>query len=219
MKALMTCTVLLLGCMAGGAAGQEPDRKLLLDPAHTAWRERAPDVYRARFETSKGDFVVEVRREWAPRGADRFYNLIRHGFYDDQRFFRVLAGYIVQWGISGDPAVSAAWKGHTFPDDSLRLSNTRGTIGFSSLTQPNTRLTQVYVNYGNNSRNDTTGVVPFGRVVEGMEVLDSLYSDYGSNSGGGMRQGQQELLLTGGNAYIDREYPRLDRLQRARILR
>jgi peptidyl-prolyl cis-trans isomerase A (cyclophilin A) len=208
-----------IGVAAGSLTAQEPDRGLLLEPTNPVWSQRAPDVYRARFETSKGNFVVEVRREWAPLGADRFYNLVRHGFYDDQRFFRILANYIAQWGISGDPAVTAAWQGRTFPDDSLRLSNTRGTIGFSSLTSPNTRLTQVYVNYTDNSRNDTTGVVPFGRIVQGMEVLDSLYSGYGSNSGGGMRQGQQEALLTGGNAYVDREYPRLDRLLRARITR
>jgi homoserine O-acetyltransferase len=204
--------------MAATGVAAQPNRELLLNPAHASWSERAPDVYRARFETNKGNFVVEVERAWAPLGADRFYNLVRFGFYDDQRIFRVLANYIVQWGLSGDPAITAAWKGRTFPDDPPKESNVRGTIGFSSLVPKDTRLTQVYVNYRDNSRNDTTGVVPFGRIIQGMEVLDSLYSGYGSRSGGGMRQGEQDSLLIQGNAYLDRAFPLLDRLIRARII-
>jgi homoserine O-acetyltransferase len=158
-----------------------------------------------------------VTRAWGPLGADRFYNLARLGFYDDTRFHRVNANYIVQFGLSGDPAVTAAWRGHTLPDDPPRSTNQRGTFAFAQMG-PNTRLTQIYVNLGDNSRNDVEPFTILGTVVEGMDVLDSLYTGYGENSGSGMRQGRQGPIETGGNAYLDREFPLLDRIVRVCII-
>jgi len=172
------------------------------------------DVYRVRIDTTQGPFVVEVHRAWAPRGADRFRELVRARFFDDSRFFRVRRGFIAQFGIAGDPAENARWK--PFGDDPVKQSNVRGTIAFA-MTGPDTRLTQVYINLGDNARLDKDGFAPFGRVVEGMAVVDRLHSGYGEESGGGMRGGKQEPLLRGGNAYLDRAYPKLDRLIRASV--
>ena len=191
---------------------------LLLNPADPRWTERAPDLFRARFETSRGPFVIEVHRDWAPLGADRFHNLVRHGFYDGERFTRVLAGYIVQWGLHGDPRVSAAWKDVTISDDPVVQGNTRGTIGFA-MRRPDDRSTQVYINLDDNSRNDAQGFATFGRVIEGMEVVDSLYSGYGEEAGGGMRAGRQGPVEEGGNAYLAERYPLLDYIISARIER
>jgi cyclophilin family peptidyl-prolyl cis-trans isomerase len=208
-------SLLLLAYAAGlaqGAAAQTSD--LLLDPENEAWRETAPDSFRVRFETSRGDVVVEVHRAWAPHGADRFYNLVRHGFYDDQRFFRVVEGFIAQFGLSGSPAVTAVWSERTIPDDPVRQSNLRGYLAYA-MTGPDTRTTQVYVNYGDNSRLDEQGFAPFGRVVEGMEAVDHLYAGYGENAGGGLRRGDQSRIRAEGNAHLDREFPALDRIVRA----
>ena len=175
---------------------------------------RAPDVYRVQIDTTKGAFVVEVQRKWAPRGADRFYELVRSGFFDDSRFFRVRSGFIAQFGIAGEPVVNARWK--PIADDPVRQSNTRGTIAFA-MTGPDTRLTQVYINLADNARLDADGFAPFGRVVSGMDVVDRLYDGYGEESGGGMRGGKQAPLLRGGNEYLDANYPKLDRIVRARL--
>ena len=181
------------------------------------WSEAAPDTFLARFETSAGDFVIEVVRAWAPIGADRFHNLIRHGYYDDSRFHRTVPDFIVQWGLAGDPEVTAAWIGATIPDDdAVVASNVRGTIAFA-FTEPHTRTTQVYINLVDNSRLDAQGFPPFGRVVEGMEVVDRIYPGYGENSGGGLRRGDQSAIVAGGNDYLDREFPMLDRLVRATV--
>ena len=199
----------------------------LLDPAriqdqtfdqqYEIWSRRAPVVFRVRFETSQGDFVVEARREWAPQGVDRFFNLAASRFFDDSRFFRVVAGFIAQFGIPGDPAVKAKWKQRTMPDDPVRQSNTRGTISYA-MTGPGTRSSQLFINLADNSRLDAQGFAPIGRVTSGMEVVDRLYSGYGEAAGGGMRGGKQEKILAGGNAWLDAKFPRLGRLVRARIL-
>lgn len=191
---------------------------ILLDPSDPEWTRRSPPVWRARFETSEGDFVVEVTREHAPIGADRFYNLVRLGYYDDTRFHRVSEGYIVQFGIHGDPAVNAAWSDRQLPDDPPRGSNVRGTLAFAADAAPDTRNTQIYINLGDNTRNDDEGFAIFGRVVEGMDVLDRLHAGYGETSGSGIRQGRQGPLLKGGNAYMDRRFPQLDRIIRARLI-
>ena len=218
-RAAAALAVLWLAAACASAPASSPgrDRAILLDPMHSEWTRPAPPVSRMRFETSKGNFVLELRREWAPLGVDRFYNLARLGFYDDARFHRVSPNYIVQFGLSGDPAVTAAWRGHTLPDDAPRSDNRRGTFAFAQMG-PSTRLTQVYINLGDNSRNDVEPFSMLGTVVEGMDVVDRLYSGYGEDSGSGMRQGRQGPIEVGGNAYLDAEFPLLDRIVRVCII-
>jgi homoserine O-acetyltransferase len=188
-------------------------RSLLLDPANPEWRKPAPPVSNLRFETSKGAFVLRLVREWGPIGVDRLYNLARLGYYEDTRFHRVDKNYIVQFGLHGDPAVNAAWKNQYLQDDPPRSTNTRGTFALA-MKAPNTRNTQIYINLGDNSRNNGEPFTVLGTVIEGMDVVDSLYSGYGETSGAGMRQGRQGPLEAGGNAYMDREFPLLDRILR-----
>lgn len=193
-------------------------RDPLHDPNAAFWSEQAPATFRAKFETSKGAFVVEVVRALSPHGADRFYNLIRAGYYDDSRFSRVVPGFIAQFGLARDSALNAIWYSRAFPDDSVRASNVRGAFGFA-MTGPNARTTQIYINLVDNTRLDPQGFSPLGRVVEGMAVVDSLYGGYGETSGGGVRAGKQGPLRDGGNAYVDREYPKLDRLISAAVIK
>jgi len=194
------------------------NKKVLLNPKHNVWSERAPDVFKVRFETTKGLFIIQLHRDWAPRGVDRFYNLVRTGFFDDSRFFRVRPGFIAQFGIPGDPKIAAVWRERTLPDDPVRQSNNRGTIAYA-MTGPNTRTTQLYINISENSRLDADGFSPIGRVVEGMDIVDQLYSGYGEDAGGGMRGGKQGKIFEGGNTYLDREFPKLDKLVRARVVK
>lgn len=177
--------------------------------------EKAPAVYKAKFDTSKGTFVIEVHRDWAPNGADRFYNLVKNGFYNDARFFRVISGFMVQFGISGNPDVSAVWRDATIPDDPVKQSNTRGMVSFAT-AGPDTRTTQVFINFGDNSSLDGQGFAPFGQVVSGMDVVDSIYSGYGEGAprGQGPDQGR---VQTEGNAYLVEEFPRLDYIKKATI--
>ena len=193
-------------------------RGLLLDPQNPEWRRPSPAAWYARFETTKGDFVVECDRAHAPNGSDRFYNLIRLGYYNDVRFHRVDAAYIAQWGLSGDPAVNQAWLHAQFKDDPKYGSNVRGSFAFARDTAPGTSNTQVYVNLRDNTRNDKDPFAIFGRVMRGMDVLDSLYAGYGERSGSGVRQRRQGEIIAGGNAYLDREFPLLDHLIRAEIV-
>lgn len=188
-------------------------RAALTEPDAPSWRAQAPDTFVARFVTTKGEFRVQVVRAWAPLGADRFYNLARHGFFDDSRFFRVIEDFIAQFGIPGDPTLTAAWQGRTLMDDPVVASNERGTLAFA-FTEPDTRHTQIYINLVDNTQLDSTGFAPFGRVIAGMEVVDALYSGYGEKAGGGMRRGDQKRMLTEGNAHLDRDFPELDRLVR-----
>jgi peptidyl-prolyl cis-trans isomerase A (cyclophilin A) len=178
----------------------------------------APNVYRVKIETTKGPFVIEAHRDWAPHAADRFYELVKTGYYDDSRFFRVVAGKWAQFGIHQDPKIAQKWRKNTIPDDKVTQHNLRGFIGFAN-TGSATRSTQVYINLGDNSRLDAEpGFAPFGRIVEGMDVVERLYSEYGENSGGGMRAGHQDQMFSEGNAYLDREFPKLDHLIRARVI-
>jgi homoserine O-acetyltransferase len=179
--------------------------------------EPAATITRVRIETSKGAFVLEVNREWAPRGADRFLELVRTKFFDDSRFFRVREKYIAQFGIAGDPAVTRKWDGKYFPDDSVRTGNVRGTFAFA-MTGPNLRNTQIYINLVDNPQLDAQGFSPVGRVVEGMDVVDRIYSGYGEDAGGGLRAGKQQKMLELGNKHLDAEFPKLDRLRTAKIL-
>jgi homoserine O-acetyltransferase len=180
------------------------------------WHHKTPAVFRVKFETTAGSFVIEAHRDWSPHGADRFYELVRTKYYDDSRFFRVVPGRWVQFGINGNPTIAQQQRRITIPDDPLKQHNTAGYVAFSN-TGPDTRSTQVYINLGDNTaRNDIeAGFAPFGQVVEGMDVVQKLYGGYGEHSGGGMRAGHQDPMFEGGNAWLDREYPKLDKLIRA----
>lgn len=180
--------------------------------------QATPATYRVLFSTSKGDFTVEVTRDWAPNGAARFHELVQSGFYDGVRFFRVLRTprpFMAQFGISGDPAASAKWRDANIPDDPVKESNTRGRITFAT-AGPNTRTTQMFINYGDNSPLDAQGFSPIGQVVSGMEVVDQLYADYGEGAPTGQGP-DQERIEKEGNAYIEKEFPNLDYVKTARI--
>jgi homoserine O-acetyltransferase len=189
----------------------------LRDPKNPLWSKLAPAVYRVRIDTSKGSVMLEVTRALAPRGADRFYHLVETGFYDDSRFFRVIAGRFAQFGIPGNPAIAGIWRSQSFPDDPVRASNTRGTFAYA-MTGPDARTTQIYINTSDQLQQDAQGFAPFGKVIEGMDIVDKLYNGYGETSGSGMRAGKQGKLFEEGNAYLDREFPLLDKLIRARII-
>ncbi len=177
--------------------------------------ERAPDAFKVRFQTTKGDFVVQVHRDWAPNGADRLYNLVKIGFFDDVAFFRAIDGFMVQFGISGYPEVSAAWRKARIEDDPVTQSNRRGRLTFAT-AGPNTRTTQLFINYKDNAMLDSQGFAPVGEVVEGMEVVDSLYKGYGEGQprGRGPHQGHLQMR---GNAYLEAEFPKLDYIRKATI--
>jgi cyclophilin family peptidyl-prolyl cis-trans isomerase len=217
--AAMAIVALSVACRSPRTAAnaQRATAAVLLHPEHPEWTRPAPAVSHLRFETTKGTFVLELVRANGPIGADRLYNLVRLGYYDDTRFHRVRSGYIVQWGLHGDSAVNAAWKGRYLADDPPRSRNARGAYAFSyeGPGRPNTRNTQIYVNLADNPRNDAEPFTVLGTVVEGMAVLDSLYGGYGEESGSGVRQGRQGPLERGGNAYMDRQFPKLDRILRA----
>jgi peptidyl-prolyl cis-trans isomerase A (cyclophilin A) len=189
-------------------------RPAILDPARAT--DQAPDRFRVRFETTKGAFVVEATRAWAPRGVDRFYNLVRVGYYDDVAFFRVIEGFMVQFGINGDPEVNAAWREARIPDDPVTQSNRRGTVTYA-MAGPDTRTTQLFINFKDNAGLDGQGFAPFGRVVEGMSVVDSLYSGYGEGAPNGMGPDQGRTQYEG-NAYLRRSFPGLDYVKTARVV-
>jgi peptidyl-prolyl cis-trans isomerase A (cyclophilin A) len=186
----------------------------LLRPA--LLKEKAPETYQAKFTTTRGDFTITVNRAWAPLGADRFYNLLKHHYYDDASFFRVLPGFVVQFGISAYPAVSAAWKKTEIKDDPVSKSNLRGYIVFAT-AGPNTRTTQVFINLVDNKRLDSMGFAAFGQVTEGMNVVEMMYEGYGEGApeGGGPDQGKIEAQ---GKPYLDKGWPKLDYIKTATII-
>jgi peptidyl-prolyl cis-trans isomerase A (cyclophilin A) len=177
--------------------------------------EQAPGTYRVRFETSKGDFAIEVNRDWAPLGADRFHELVQGGFFDGARFFRVLPGFVVQFGLPADPAVARQWSSARLPDDPVRQSNKRGAVTFAT-AGPNTRTTQVFINLADNRNLDGMGFAPFGTVVEGMEVVEQFYSGYGEGAPHG-RGPEQHRISTEGNTYLEKQFPKLDHVKKASI--
>jgi peptidyl-prolyl cis-trans isomerase A (cyclophilin A) len=189
----------------------------LLDPSKAS--ATAPAVFKAKFNTTRGDFVIEVHRDWSPKGADRFYNLVNMGFFDDTRFFRAIDGFMVQFGLSGDPAVNAKWQNANIEDDPGGVqSNKRGFVSFAT-RGPNTRTTQIFINYSDgNARLDAMHFTPFGQVVQGMDVVDSLYKGYGEGApmGQGPNQGQ---IQSQGNAYLDSQFPKLDAVKHAEIVK
>jgi len=176
-----------------------------------ALKEQAPANYKVKFDTSAGVFVVQVHRDWAPLGADRFYNLVRSGYYDDVRFFRVIDNFMVQFGIHGTPAVSAIWRNQQIKDDVVKQSNKRGYITFAT-AGPNTRTTQVFINFRDNTNLDKQGFAPFGEVVEGMSVVDKINSQYA-----GKPQEQFVRIQNEGNAFLNKEFPKLDYIKKATI--
>jgi len=202
---------------ASQAPAPEARSRALQDPHDSLWSQPAPGIYRVRMETTKGVILLDVTRALAPRGADRFYHLVQVGFYDDSRFFRVISGRFAQFGIAGDPTIAKIWQIERFLDDPVKDSNVRGTFAFA-MTGPDTRTTQIYINTGDQSRLDAMGFAPFGKVAEGMSVIDKLYAGYGETSGGGMRAGHQGKLFEEGKAYLDHEFPLLDKLVRAQII-
>jgi peptidyl-prolyl cis-trans isomerase A (cyclophilin A) len=184
------------------------------DPAKLT--EKAPEKFRVQFDTTKGKFTVEVSRALSPNGADRFYNLARSGYFKDIAFFRVISGFMVQFGIHGDPAISAKWRETSIKDDPVTGSNTRGTITFAT-AGPNTRTTQLFINFADNTRLDSMGFSPFGKVVEGMDVVDKINAEYGEGApqGRGPNQGRVQAE---GNAYLKKDFPNLDYIKSATIV-
>jgi peptidyl-prolyl cis-trans isomerase A (cyclophilin A) len=212
-RSIVTATTLAMAGLAANAAtvtarAQATPNKLL-NPSQLT--EKSPDTYKARFETSKGAFVIEVHRDWAPLGADRFYNLVKNGYYDDVRFFRVLPNFMVQFGINGSPGVQTVWSEANIKDDPTKQSNLRGYVTFAKTSQPNSRSTQVFVNFKDNSFLDNQGFAPFGRVTEGMDVVDKITAEYGEKP-------DQGRMQTRGNAYLNSEFPKLDFVKKATIV-
>ena len=208
--AVLTLTMTLVAPLRTHAQG-----KAAPDPAKAT--EKAPAVFKVKMSTTKGDFVIEVHRDWAPNGADRFYNLVKQGYFNDIAFFRVVKGFMVQFGIHGDPTVSRAWRTATIQDDPTgKQSNTKGMVTFA-MAGPNTRTTQIFINYADNSRLDSMGFPPFGKVVEGMKVVDAIEGVYGEGApqGNGPNQGKIQME---GNAYLKSSFPKLDYLKKATLL-
>ncbi len=212
---LLALLCLLLSVSACGDNG-EAAGQIDLTMVSTNLQGTAPDVFRARFETSKGDFVVEVTRAWSPAGADQFYNLVRHGYLDGVRFFRVIEGFMAQFGINGNPELAALLGESKILDDPVVESNTRGKMSFAKTSQPNSRSTQIFINLVPNTNLDALGFSPFGEIVEGMEVVDQLYSGYGEGAPEGMGPNQGRAQAEG-NAYLNAEFPNLDYVVRASI--
>ena len=208
---MTTAFALLLSlCLASLPAQAQGN---LSNPA--ALNEQAPANYKVRFDTSKGAFVIEVRRDVAPNGADRFYNLVKNGFYDNARFFRVINGFMVQFGINGDPAIMSKWREARIKDDPVKTSNQRGFVTFAT-AGPDSRTTQVFINFGNNDRLDSRGFAPFGRVISGMDVADKLHSEYGEGAPNGNGPDQSRVQMEG-NAYLNKSFPKLDFVKKATI--
>jgi peptidyl-prolyl cis-trans isomerase A (cyclophilin A) len=217
LAALSVCASLALftAAQAEDKPAEKPDAAKpaagFADPSKLT--EKAPDTFKAKFETTKGAFTVEVTRSLAPNGADRFYNLVKSGYFKDIEFFRVIPGFMAQFGVHGDPAVSAAWRPARIPDDAVKGSNARGAITFAT-AGPGTRTTQLFINLVDNSRLDGMGFSPFGKVIEGMDVVDKLNGEYGEGAprGAGPNQGR---IQAEGNAYLKKEFPNLDSIKSA----
>lgn len=197
--------------LAPVAAAQEPS---LSNPASLT--ETAPEIYYVKLDTTKGAVIIEVHRAWAPNGADRFYNLVKYGFYDDARFFRVLPGFVAQFGLSGDAKLNALWGSARIADDPVKEANRRGTVTFA-MAGPNTRTTQVFINIGSNTALDGKGFAPFGKVISGMKTVDMFYDKYGEGAPKGLGP-DQGRIRTEGTAYLLTDFPALDYIKKATIV-
>lgn len=219
--ALVLCTVPIVAACGpageGDGAAAEEEAAGIPGPSAPEMNRTAPSTFDVRFETSEGDFLVRVRREWAPHGADRFFNLVRAGFFDEARFFRVLEGFVAQFGIPADPGVAAEWRDATLPPDPVRESNTRGRLTYAMGRSPDTRSTQLFINYGDNSRLDDMGFAPIGEVVEGMEVVDRLHAGYGEGAPRGAGPDQAQIQQRG-NEYLEEKFPELDYIESAEVV-
>jgi len=208
-KAVILCVLcsLGLGIFAGGD-----------DPLHNpaVANEKAPENFNVVFDTTKGAFTLEIHREWAPIGVDRFYNLVKIGFFEDVAFFRVMGGFMAQFGYHGDPKVIDVWKDAQIEDDPVVKSNKRKYISFAT-SGPNSRTTNLFINFANNSNLDGMGFAPIGKVIEGMDVVDSLYDGYGEGAPRGMGPGQGKIR-TQGNSYLKASFPKLDYIKTAKIV-
>lgn len=213
MKMFRTLFVLvaILALSVSVAVAQPAAKASLTNPA--AFKEQAPAVFKANFETDIGSFVIEVHRDWSPNGADRFYNLVKSGYLDGVKFFRVMPGFMVQFGMHGDPAVQAAWSSARIQDDPVKESNSRGYVTFAKPNAPNARSTQIFINFADNAGLDAQGFSPFGKVVTGMAVVDKINAKYGAAPGN-----DQGNIASGGNAYLDKTYPGLTFIKKATIV-
>jgi peptidyl-prolyl cis-trans isomerase A (cyclophilin A) len=208
LKTLGTAVAVAVAVAAGSAALAAPE-KLNVPAKLTA---KAPETFTARFDTTQGTFLIEVHRAWSPNGADRFYNLVKNGYYDGVKFFRVVPGFVVQWGISGDPSIATTWLKATIPDDPVKESNKRAFVTFAKSGSPNSRSVQLFINLVDNDRLDKMGFAPFGKVTDGMDVVDKLY--------GGYAEGLTKLqgrIAEEGNAFLEKNYPDLDSIKKASI--
>ena len=204
MTRVMTALALTAGLLSPVVAAAQPSLK---NPASLT--EKAPDTYKVRLDTTAGPVVIQVTRAWAPLGADRFYNLVKNGFYDGVRFFRVIPGFMAQGGMNGDPAIQKIWGRNNINDDPVKQSNTRGFVTFAKTAAPNSRSTQIFINYGNNASLDAQGFAPFGQVITGMEVVDK-FEAYKNVP-------DQGMITAEGNAYLQRDYPKLTVIKKATI--
>jgi len=215
--AAITFSVLGASCQSDSGGSGGAASSALTKPDKTALASPAPDSFKVAFETSKGNFTVMAHRNWAPHGVDRFYHLVQLGYFDDARFFRVLRGFMAQFGMNGNPRVTATWEPLTIPDDSVKQSNVRGMVTFAAGSAPDTRSTQLFINYADNRNLDGMRFAPIGQVVDGMSVVDSLYADYGEGAPDGSGP-SQERLASEGNAYLTKNFPKLDFIKTARIV-
>ena len=208
--ALAAVVTAAVGVVAQTAA----PRKSLMNPA--AFKETAPETYNVKFDTSAGEFVIKVTRAWAPNGADRFYNLVKNGFYDEARFFRAVPNFMVQFGINGNPTVAKIWQTARIPPDKVTQSNKKGFITFAMGATPDTRTTQVFINFRNNTNLDGMGFAPFGEVVSGIENVDKIYTGYGEAAPRGSGPPQARVVAEG-NAYLTKSFPKMDFIRKATI--
>jgi peptidyl-prolyl cis-trans isomerase A (cyclophilin A) len=215
---LMMVVTLFFATALGSAADPQaaaPNRAKLMNPAQL--NETAPDTFQVKFDTTQGEVTIEVTRAWSPNGADRFYNLVKNGYYDNCRFYRVLDNFMAQIGINGDPKINAVLNSARIKDDPVVESNKKGYVTYAKSSLPNSRTTQIFINYKNNSNLDGQGFSPFGKVIEGMKVVESLYSGYGEGAPNGNGP-SQPLLQSQGNAYLEKDFPKLDYIKTATIV-
>jgi len=205
---------LMLASAVAFAGQADPKTEKLKNPA--AFTEKAPAIFKAKFDTSKGPFVVTVHRDWAPLGADRLFNLVKSGYFDDVRFFRVIPNFMVQFGIHGRPSVMEAWRPARIKDDPVRQSNLRGYVTFAT-SGPNTRTTQLFVNFRDNASLDRQGFAPVGQVTTGMDIVEQIYDGYGEGAPRGKGPDQNAMQMEG-NAYLAKGFPKLDYIKSASIV-